>query len=117
MFLNVKIISDKETYRPQEEGTFDIEVTDKQGKPVVGEVSLGLVDSSVYYIQSEYAKDIRQFFYGTKRAHSVQTKASFHQRSYQKLDLYKKDEPQDPHVIVGDESGAVEPGCSLNCDT
>jgi len=86
-FLNVKIISDKEVYRPQEEGVFDIEVTDQTGAPVVGEVSLGVVDSSVYYIQSEMAMDIRQFFYGTKRQQSVQTQSSFSQRSYVNLDF------------------------------
>ncbi|MBU4332967.1 MAG: hypothetical protein KKD07_00835, partial [Candidatus Omnitrophica bacterium] len=89
-FLNVKIVSDKEVYRPQEEGVFDIEVTDKNGKPVVGEVSLGIVDSSVYYIQSEYAQDIRQFFYGQKRYQSVQTQSSFNYRQYKKLVLDEK---------------------------
>ncbi len=82
-FLNVKVMSDKETYRPQEEGLFDIEVTDHNGEPVVGEISLGLVDASVYYIQSEFVKDIREFFYGTKRQQSVQTQSSFNQKQYQ----------------------------------
>ncbi|OGX57378.1 MAG: hypothetical protein A2447_03650 [Omnitrophica WOR_2 bacterium RIFOXYC2_FULL_38_12] len=86
-FLNVKIVSDKEVYRPQEEGVFDIEITDKNGEPVAGEVSLGIVDSSVYYIQSEYAQDIRQFFYGQKRYQSVQTQSSFNYRQYKRLVL------------------------------
>ncbi|MBP9854470.1 MAG: hypothetical protein KBD53_06355 [Candidatus Omnitrophica bacterium] len=84
-FLNIKIVSDKETYRPREEGIFDIEVTDYFGKPVLGEVSLGLVDASVYYIQDEYVQDIRQFFYGAKRQQTVQTNSSFNYKQYQKL--------------------------------
>lgn len=84
-FLNIKIVSDKETYRPREEGVFDIEVTDYFGKPVSGEVSLGLVDASVYYIQDEFVQDIRQFFYGAKRQLSVQTNSSFYYKPYQKL--------------------------------
>ncbi len=84
-FLNIKIISDKEVYQPQEEGVVGIEVTDNEGNPVIGEISLGMVDSSVYYIQSEYAKDIREYFYGTKRQQSVQMQASFYQRQYKKL--------------------------------
>lgn len=84
-FLNIKIVSDKETYRPREEGVFDIEVTDNLGRPVSGEVSLGLVDASVYYIQDEYVQDIRQFFYGTKRQQSVQTNSSFYYKPYQKF--------------------------------
>lgn len=84
-FLNIKVVSDKETYRPQEEGTFNVEVTDKNGHPVQGELSLGITDKSVYYIQEEFAGDIRQFFYGKKREESVQTNSSFNYRPYQKL--------------------------------
>lgn len=81
-FLNVKVTSDKAVYQPQEDGTFDIEVTDRNGKPVSADVSVGLTDAAVYYIQGEYAQDIRQFFYGDKRQQSVQTQASFYQRSF-----------------------------------
>ena len=81
-FLNVKVTSDKAVYQPQEDGTFDIEVTDRDGKPVSADVSVGLTDAAVYYIQGEYAQDIRQFFYGDKRQQSVQTQASFYQRSF-----------------------------------
>lgn len=81
-FLNVKIASDKEVYQPQEDGVFDVTVTDQDGKPVTGEVALGLVDASVYYIQKDYAKDIREFFYGDKRLQSVAMQASFYQRSF-----------------------------------
>ncbi|TVQ81785.1 MAG: alpha-2-macroglobulin, partial [Micavibrio sp.] len=81
-FLNVKIISDKQVYQPQEDGVFDILVTDRDGKPVAAEVSLGLVDSAVYYIQQEYAPDIREFFYGDKRPHGVQTRTAFQQRQF-----------------------------------
>ncbi|TAL27934.1 MAG: hypothetical protein EPN97_15825 [Alphaproteobacteria bacterium] len=84
-FLNVKITSDKEVYQPQEEGAFELTVTDKDGKPVTGEVALGLVDASVYYIHDEYAQDIRQFFYGDKRQQSIQTQTSFQQHPYVKL--------------------------------
>ncbi|MCK5083218.1 MAG: alpha-2-macroglobulin, partial [Candidatus Omnitrophica bacterium] len=107
-FLNVKLVSDKEVYRPQEEGVFDIEVTDVNEQPVAGEISLGIVDASVYYIQQEYAKDIREFFYGTKRRHSVQTNASFYQKQYAKLVRGEKNEliSEDVlrmHLAVGDK--------------
>lgn len=82
-FLNVKVTSDKEVYQPQEDGSFEIEVTDKDGKPAANtEVALGLTDAAVYYIQGEYAPDIRQFFYGDKRQMSIQTQTSFNQRAY-----------------------------------
>ena len=84
-FLNVDVKSDREQYRPREEGTLSITTTDADGKPVAAEVSLGLVDESVYSIQDDYAGDPRPFFYGTKRPHSVQASSSFQQRTYIKL--------------------------------
>lgn len=81
-FLNVKVTSDKAVYQPQEEGTFDVEVTDKHGKPVQSEVAIGITDAAIYYIQGEYAQDIQQFFYGEKKQLSIQTQASFYQRPY-----------------------------------
>lgn len=85
-FLNVKVTSDKAVYQPQEEGVFDIEVTDNDGKPVSNaEVTVGLTDAAVYYIQNEIAPDIRQFFYGDKRQQAIQTQASFYQRAFAKF--------------------------------
>ena len=84
-FLNVTITSDKEVYQPQEEGIFEVQLTDKDGNPVQAELALGLTDASVYYIQSEYAQDIRQFYYGDKKQQSIQTQASFYQRPYMKF--------------------------------
>ncbi|VAX35756.1 hypothetical protein MNBD_UNCLBAC01-213 [hydrothermal vent metagenome] len=106
-FLDIKIISDKEIYQPREEGMVEIEVTDKDGNPVVGEVSLGMVDSSVYYIQSEYAKDIREHFYGQKRQQSVQMQTSFYQRQYKQKKIkseevlgFREDFEDDRSVVV-----------------
>ncbi len=81
-FLNIKVTSDKLVYQPQEEGTFDVAVTDKDGKPVSAEIAMGLTDAAVYYIQGEFAPDIRQYFYGEKRQQTIQTQTSFNQRSY-----------------------------------
>ena len=81
-FLKVKVTSDKAVYQPQEEGSFDIEVTDKDGKPVAAEVTIGVTDAAIYYIQDEFAPDIRKFFYGDKKQLSIQTQASFYQRPY-----------------------------------
>lgn len=115
-FLNIKITSDQETYQPQQEGHFEITVTDQDGKPVVGEVALGIVDKSVYYIQGEYVPDIRQYFYGQKRIHSVTTQASFHSRSFVRLERDDKDqglsggkpgERERREMAVGSSLGAV----------
>lgn len=85
--LSVKVTSDKAVYEPQQEGTFEIEVTDGKGRPVSGEIAIGLTDASVYYIQSELAQDIRQFFYGDKKYNGIATNTSFYQRQFVNLVL------------------------------
>jgi len=71
-FLNVEITSDKEIYRPQEEAEFTVKTTDFRGNPLSAEVSIGIVDASIYAISPELAPDIKKFFYN-KRYQMVQT--------------------------------------------
>ncbi len=84
-FLKLTLAADKPLYLPRESGTLRVTARDSNDRPVTAEVALSLFDESVTYIQSEYAGDIRQFFYGDKRPHSVQTGSSFQQRPYLKL--------------------------------
>ena len=77
-FLAVAVNADREQYQPREEGTLSVSIKDADGRPVSAEVALGLVDQSVQYIQQEYAGDPRQFYYGSKRAHAVQTQKHAH---------------------------------------
>ncbi len=65
-FINVKVISNKKQYKPGEKAQFKIIATNYKGKPVRSEVSLGVVDASVYSIAPERAVDIRKYFYNRK---------------------------------------------------
>ncbi|MBL8206278.1 MAG: alpha-2-macroglobulin [Blastocatellia bacterium] len=84
-FLNVEVTANQSQYQPREEGTLTVMTKDRDGKPVSAEVSLGLVDESVFYIQSDLAGDPRKFYYGQKRGQYVQTQSSFQQKQYLKL--------------------------------
>ncbi|MFQ5742697.1 MAG: alpha-2-macroglobulin, partial [Acidobacteriota bacterium] len=84
-FLDVEVVADRQQYGPGEEGTLTVSVHDSEGRPVVAEVSLGLVDESTFYIQGDYAADPRQFFYGQKRSHTIRTVSSFQQKRYAQL--------------------------------
>ena len=84
-FLSVEVKADREQYQPQEDGTLSITTRDVDGKPVSAEVALGLIDESVKYIQQDYAGDPRQFYYGRKRTHTVQTQSTFNQKAYARL--------------------------------
>ncbi len=94
-FLSVAVKADREQYQPQEEGTLSITTTDADGRPVAAEVALGLFDQSVKYIQSDYAGDPRQFYYGSKRSQMVQTNSTFNQKSYARLVADDKGELRD----------------------
>ncbi|PYS78187.1 MAG: alpha-2-macroglobulin, partial [Acidobacteria bacterium] len=84
-FLSVDVKADREQYQPREEGTLSVTTRDASGKPVASEVALGLIDESVNYIQQDYAGDPRRFYYGSKRAQTVQTQSTFNQKAYARL--------------------------------
>ena len=81
-FLSVDVKADREQYQPREEGTLSISTRDASGRGISTEVALGLVDESVKYIQSDYAGDPRQFYYGRKRQHLVQTQSTLNHKTY-----------------------------------
>jgi len=85
-FLAVAVKADREQYQPREEGTLAITTKDANGRPVAAEIALGLVDESVKYIQQDYAIDPRQFYYGQKRQHTVQTQTTLNQKSYARFE-------------------------------
>jgi|GEM_PF-180921 len=90
-FLTVDVKPDRTQYQPREDGTLLVTTRDHDGKPVAAEVAVGLVDESVYYIQSDYAGDPRQFYFGTKRQQRTQTQSTFNQKSYAKLVEWEED--------------------------
>lgn len=90
-FLTVDVKPDRAQYQPREDGTLLVTARDHEGKPVAAEVAVGLVDESVYYIQSDYAGDPRQFYFGTKRQQRTQTQSTFNQKSYAKLVEWEED--------------------------
>ncbi|MCR4402569.1 MAG: VanW family protein [Firmicutes bacterium] len=64
-YLNVVIMPNKETYEPGEKATYVVKTCDATGRPVQSEVSLGVVDASIYAISPEIAPDIKKVFYGS----------------------------------------------------
>ena len=66
-FLTVEIEPSQEIYKPKDTGELKVRVLDNYGNPVRNaEVSLGIIDESIYAIKDETTKDIRKFFYGPK---------------------------------------------------
>src|SRR4029079_2536639 len=64
-FLTVLIDPSKLIYKPKETGELKVRVVDNFGNPVSNaEVSIGIVDESIYSIKEDNTRDIRKFFYG-----------------------------------------------------
>jgi uncharacterized protein YfaS (alpha-2-macroglobulin family) len=61
--LSVLLMPDKAAYSPREEATFTVRVTDRRGEPVAAEVSLALVDESIFALSEELAGPIFDAFY------------------------------------------------------
>jgi alpha-2-macroglobulin len=70
--LDIQITTDKQTYAPGETLNALIQVRDAAGDPVPAELSLAVVDESIFALASDPSGDIFNAFYGP-RAHSVST--------------------------------------------
>jgi uncharacterized protein YfaS (alpha-2-macroglobulin family) len=98
-FLTVDVKSDALQHQPRDDGAFTITTKNDVGKPVSAEVAFGLVDESVFYIQSDYAGDPRQFYFGTKREQHIQTQSTMNQKSYVKLVFNEKEQLIDEREV------------------
>jgi len=65
--LKVAVKGDKAQYKPGESGTFEVSAVDSAGRPARAEVSLALIDASLFYIQRDTTPDIRTAFYSDRR--------------------------------------------------
>ncbi|MBX9686137.1 MAG: carboxypeptidase regulatory-like domain-containing protein, partial [Candidatus Obscuribacterales bacterium] len=76
-FLNITVTPDKVKYHPGDMATYTLKALSNDGKPAANvELSLGVVDESIYAIRAETAGDIRKFFY-SQRSNNVTTICSF----------------------------------------
>ncbi|MCU0242746.1 MAG: MG2 domain-containing protein, partial [Vicinamibacteria bacterium] len=74
-FLKIDIGTDRPVYRPGDKVALTLTVKDEQGQPVDAELSVGIVDLSIYALAPESAPDIKGFFYG-QRPNEVSTSYS-----------------------------------------
>jgi uncharacterized protein YfaS (alpha-2-macroglobulin family) len=97
--LNLEIIPNKKEFKPREPASYTVLARNSDGSPAAGaEVSLGVVDESIYQIASESVTDIRRYFYD-RRGNSVQTAFSvnYYFSGYagdKKIDLAQKKRPR-----------------------
>lgn len=76
-FLNVSVTADKARYKPGDTAKYQVVAKHADGTPAANtEVSLGIVDESIYAIRPETAQDIAKFFYH-RQENAVMTVSSF----------------------------------------
>jgi uncharacterized protein YfaS (alpha-2-macroglobulin family) len=62
--MALTLTPDKAEYKPGEHATFTLHAVGADGRPVQGEISLGVVDAALLAMQSDLTPDIRSYFYG-----------------------------------------------------
>jgi uncharacterized protein YfaS (alpha-2-macroglobulin family) len=83
--LSITLTPDKEIYRPREQATFSISVTDHAGNPVSAELSLAFVDDAIFSLSEDLSGPLFDAFY-TPRSHEVLTYNSMGARRW--IDFY-----------------------------
>ena len=74
--LTVAIAPDKSKYAPADSATYTVTTRDWKGRPVPAEVSLGVVDASIYAIEADSTPSVEDSFYSGQEVR-VQTDFSF----------------------------------------
>jgi len=74
--LQIEVRADQRRYAPGEQATYQLRTADWRGKPVSAELSVGVVDESIYAVAPESAPPMLGFFY-PPRENAVSTAYSF----------------------------------------
>ena len=80
--LNVEVEPSNERFKPGEEATVSVRLTDHAGEPFVGSTVLSVYDKSVEYISGgSNVPEIREFFWKWRRSHNPNTHSSLNRWS------------------------------------
>ncbi len=116
-FLNITLKPLKENYKPGEEASYKILVTDNKGKPVKNtELSVGVVDESIYAIKPDETPDIKSFFYAPVYS-NIPTYSSLNNIYYSGSSRIKTlaDEKLNLKDVSPEGKGSLSGKLQLNC--
>lgn len=81
-FLDISVQPNKKQYKPGDYASYLVTVKDKKGNPVPNaDLSVGLIDESVYAIKEESIQDINSFFYSPTYSY-INVSNSYNKYSY-----------------------------------
>jgi uncharacterized protein YfaS (alpha-2-macroglobulin family) len=102
--INVAVKPSAENYKPGQEATVDLVLTDDSGEPIRGSVALTMYDKSLEYISGgSNVGEIKEFFWKWRRSHNASTETSAARYFEQ---LFKSDER--PMQLLGAFGDLVE---------
>ena len=77
--LNVEIMPNATNYKPGQESTIKVKVTDINAKPFVGSMAISIYDKAIEYISGgSNATNIKEFFWKWRRQHQTNGTSSLH---------------------------------------
>ena len=74
--LSIALTPEKPQYEPGDQASFDVAITDSDGKPVATELTLSVADEAIYALREDDPKALRKTFY-PHRTSRVRTRHSF----------------------------------------
>lgn len=79
---NVEVVPGQETYRPGEDATLKLKLTDLDGKPVTGNVVISVYDAALEAIAASQIPEIRKFFWSYRRRHNSNSRSTLGLTTY-----------------------------------
>src|SRR6185295_6613635 len=84
--LNVEVVADHKEYKPGEQATVKVKLTEANGEPFVGSTVLTVYDKSVEYISGgSNVPDIKDYFWKWRRHHHPQIETNVNHFYYNLL--------------------------------
>ena len=78
---NVEVVPSSDRYKPGEEATVRLKLTDVEGNPFVGNTVLSVYDASLEYIAASSIPEIRTFFWNIRRRHNISNLSTLQRNS------------------------------------
>ena len=98
---NVEVLPSAERYRPGDEATVRLKLTDLNGEPFVGNTVLSVYDASLEYIAASSIPEIRSFFWNVRRRHNpsadstlTRSEGPLHYRNEKMMQIFAGSSPQ-----------------------
>lgn len=111
---NVEVMPSAERYRPGEEATIRLKLTDVDGKPFVGNTVLSVYDASLEYIAASSIPEIRSFFWQVRRRHNSRHDCTLEQTTgpvYQQNETRMQQlQAQNPEMVMWGMGGGMGGG-------